>query len=94
MYLIILGLIIIGFSILIGIKNNVTYENHIAIISAIGRWADDNNQVGYEEFREVLASMEPYNSTLLRVTDWGLENILPKKYYRMIEPYIEFKTTK
>ena len=94
MHLIVLGLTIIGFSVFLGIKNNNAYENHIAIISAIGRWSRDNDQLEYGEFSDVLSSMESYSRTLLRITDWGLTNILPKKYYEIIEPYIEVNTTK
>ena len=94
MHLIVLGLIIIGFSAFLFIKNNSTYENHIAIISAIGRWRRDSDWVDHDVFMLMIYSMEPYWKTLLRVTDWGLTNILPKKYYEMIEPYIEVKTTK
>lgn len=94
MYLVFLGLIIIGFSLFLFVKNNNTYKKHITIISAIGRWGRDSDWVDHDVFMLMIYSIEPYWKTLFRVTDWGLKNILPKKYYEMIEPYIEVETTK
>ena len=39
----------------------------------------------------MLGAMESPLNTLFRLWDWGCENILPKKYYELIKPYMEEK---
>ena len=78
------------------VKNDVTYRNHAIITDAIFKYRMDaidkavkngtildgvKYEVGYDD-------MLDYNSTLMRIFDWGYENILPNDKFEIIKPYI------
>lgn len=82
----------IFFSLLLLVKNNVTYHNYIILTDAIANYQKDlvdkgkydlygNNPVEFDD-------MESYDKSLFRLWDWGYENILPKEKYEIIKPYI------
>lgn len=68
-------------------RNNMVFKNRGIIIDAITCYrlshllSSDINKVCFED-------MESYYTTLLRLTDFGYENILPKDKFELIRPYI------
>ena len=71
------------------VKNDVTFKNHNKIIDAIDAYAKDTRDFAYAML--VLSSMEDYNKTFWRLSDFGCENILPREDYELIKPYIREK---
>lgn len=68
-------------------RNELVFKNHCIIIDAITCYrlshllSSDINKVCFED-------MESYSTTLLRLTDFGYTNILPKDKYELVKPYI------
>ena len=69
-------------------KNQNAYKNRTLLLNAISKWGMGNNNVSIREFEEMLDSMEAYESTLFRLTDWGYTKILPTDKYEKIKDYI------
>lgn len=70
-------------------KNNNTYRNHSIIGDAIHRYAIDMiNKHQWDSIEVKYDDMEPYETTLFRVWDWGYEHILPPEKFEIIKPYI------
>ena len=78
------------------IKNAVTYHNFNIISDAIYKYSIDaidkavkngtildgvKYEVEYDDMRD-------YNSTVMRIFDWGYKNILPEDKFEIIKPYI------
>lgn len=84
-------IIVVIFTFIIGLKNEVTYKKHKIIIDAIYDYRIDMitsgkyNQIDAVDYRD----METYNSTLFRLWDWGYTRILPKEKFEIVKPYIE-----
>ena len=80
------------FKFILSLKNNNVYENRNVIIDAIFRHnvdhAHDYDEDGY---LAVLSydCMESYWKTLIRLWDWGYKNIVDKKTFEKIQPYIK-----
>lgn len=102
MYLVkLLLLILCGLVTLTGvialIKNQVTYRNHMMIVNAIFEYSMDAIKKAREnktiiecgvEYEVDYSDMRDYNSTFLRVFDWGYKHILPEDKFEIIKPYI------
>ena len=78
------GIMLWCFYILIKITNDD--KNFDKIFKAIYRYAEDTKD--YITAIEILNSMEDFEKTVFRFWDWGCKNILPKRYFKVIEPYI------
>lgn len=79
------------------IKNQVTYRNHTVIADAIFDYrmnaidkAVKNGTIVEEgvKYEVNYDDMRDYNETVMRIFDWGYENILPKDKFEIIKPYI------
>ena len=81
--LIVLTLLIGAFLI---IKNENTFAQQVKIINAIYAYHIEH---GYTDV--YYSDMEPYESTMRRLWDWGCTRILPKEKYELIRPYIKEK---
>ena len=76
------------FSVVMLIKNYVTYKNRSIIEIAIFQYRIDmidNNKAAEVDYDD----MESYDKTLWRIYDWGLTNILPVDKIKIIKPYID-----
>jgi len=85
----IISVILFICAIFISIKNDNTFKNRAIIIVAIGDYYLDqmkNNRYSYEAIFE---AMEPYHKTLFRLWDWSYKRILPRRKFKLIEPYIK-----
>ena len=78
----------IAFSVVMLIKNEITYKNQEIILFAIHEYNEDmisrlkcSSCISYDE-------MEDYNSTLWRLWDWGYKHIVPPEIFEAIIPYI------
>lgn len=73
-------------------KNINAFDNHNVIIDAIfnhnKQHLRDYDEDGY---LAVISydCMEPYWKTLIRFWDWGYKNIVDKKTFEKIQPYIK-----
>ena len=87
LFILILLVLLIGGVFLL--KNEVTYRRRKVINEAIFEYhmnllkKDEYNWVAVDWF-----DMEPYESTLYRIWDWGYTRILPPEKYEIIKPYI------
>lgn len=79
------------------IKIQVTYRNHSIIVDAIFAYRMDaidkaakngtiltdgvKYEVNYDDMRD-------YDSTVMRIFDWGYKHILPDDKFEIIKPYI------
>lgn len=70
------------------VKNEVTYRQQIRICDAIYRYSMVCARSGVK--REVeFEDIEPYNSTLFRLWDWGYTRILPPDKFEIIKDYVK-----
>lgn len=85
---VILWFAIVGmlFSVILLVKNEVTFKNHERIIDAIDAFAEEND--AYRIALVLMHSMEDYYKTLWRWWDWGCTRILKKEDYELIRPYL------
>lgn len=74
------------FSVILLVKNEVTFKNHEKIIDAIDAFAEENE--AYRTALLLMHSMEDYTKTLWRWWDWGCTRILKKEDYELIRPYL------
>lgn len=82
----IISIIITILCIYIMFKNENTYRNRCIIAYAISEYMYANKIVSGSMIK--YSDMESYNKTLLRLWDWSYKRILPRRKYRLIEPYI------
>jgi hypothetical protein len=68
-------------------KINNAYKNQVKILNAIKEYAYSTNQT--ERALAMIISMEDFDDTIYRLTDWGCKRILPNEYYQEIKPYIQ-----
>ena len=87
-FILVLMIELLAFCFVMIAKNKITYKNITLLHNAISKWGMDNINVSVEEYREMLDSMESYESTLFRLTDWGYTKILPADKYEKIKDYI------
>ena len=87
-FILVLMIELLAFCFVMLAKNKNTYKNITLLHNAISKWGMDNINVSVEEFKEMLDSMESYESTLFRLTDWGYTKILPADKYEKIKDYI------
>lgn len=83
-------ILLLALSVVLFIKTDNAHKNHIKIINAIYdyhmrcisqcEW-DKCDQVFYDD-------REYFGKTIMRLTDWGYNNILPKEKFEIIKPYI------
>lgn len=66
------------------IKNEITHMNRKLVEYAILC----SKVYGPHELDVSVEDMEPYYVTLLRIADFGYENILPKNKFEMIKGYL------
>ena len=62
-------------------------DNQFKIIDAIDAYTRATGDC--DTALKMVASMEDLEKTIFRLWDWGCKNILPYKYYKLIEPYIQ-----
>lgn len=80
--------IIFGIGMFLHYKNINTFYMRKLIINAISKYKaccfrkNVKAEVNYDE-------IEPYSMTMLRLWDFGYENILPKSKYELIKNFIE-----
>lgn len=71
------------------LKNNNTYKNHIILLNAIA----EHNRVAILEDqcdkRISYECIESYYKTLFNLFDWGYKNLVPRDVYKRIEPFID-----
>lgn len=70
------------------IRNEVAYQNRVKILNAI---CDYNlNQISSETYGSLISydEMEPYESTMWRIWDFGCIRIVPPETFKMIQPYL------
>lgn len=68
-------------------KANHTYKMHNIIDDAISFYnvrCIDNNTTSLVDYEDA----ESFESTMLRLYDWGYKRILPKEKFEIIKPYI------
>lgn len=75
------------YSILLFLKADNAGKNHTKILNAIDSYIKQGND--YKTGLLLIDSMEDFDKTIFRLTDWGYKNILPKQYFELIEPYIQ-----
>lgn len=71
------------------LKNNNTYKNHIILLNAI---AEHNSAAMLEDQYDKRISyecIESYYKTLFNLFDWGYKNLVPRDVYKRIEPFID-----
>lgn len=71
------------------LKNNNTYKNHIILLNAI---AEHNRVAILEDQCDKCISyecIESYYKTLFNLFDWGYKNLVPRDVYKRIEPFID-----
>lgn len=85
--LIMIVCISVAIEIFVVYRNDLTFKNRNIIIDAITRYR--LSHILSSEMSEVcFEDMENYSTTLLRLTDFGYTNILPKDKYELVKPYI------
>lgn len=75
--------------VILHLKNNNTYKNHIILLNAI---AEHNCAVILEDQCDKRISyecIESYYKTLFNLFDWGYKNLVPRDVYKRIEPFID-----
>ena len=93
----ILALLILGliFAIMMVVKNNYTYSNHLTISDAIFEYRTyvcehhDFSTGATPPYEVDWSDMESYKKTLYRLWDWGYTRILPPDKFEIIKPYIK-----
>jgi hypothetical protein len=70
------------------IKNENTYRNQIIIMYAIRDYLYEQIKNNNDDYQVSFDDIESYHKTLWRLTDWSYKKILPRRKYRIIEPYI------
>ncbi len=75
--------------VILHLKNNNTYKNHIIILNAIAKHncaaiLEDqcNKCIEY-------GCIESYYLSLFNLFDWGYKNLVPRDVYKRIEPFID-----
>lgn len=92
----VLIILFVLFGVVLLVKNENTYKNHIIILLAVKEAMDSQLDVWFmqgcpEDFTYEITpdNMEPYVKTLFRLWDWGYTRILPKDKFEIIKGYIE-----
>ena len=77
--------------IVIGIKNTVTCKMHLKLNDAVFAYHMGCIFNGdYQGLKAVdYEDMEPYETTLFRLWDWGYTRILPADKFEIIKPFIK-----
>lgn len=94
--LLIMSVLVMFVGVIMLIKNNVTYRNHEIISDAIFKYRMDAIDKAVKngtildgvKYEVEYDDMVDYNTTLMRIFDWGYENILPEDKFEIIKPYI------
>jgi len=81
------SILILLYELLMLIKIDNAYKNQEKILYAIDRYIYETNN--YIKGFYLLESMEDFDATIFRLTDWGYKNILPKEDFELIESYIQ-----
>ena len=76
------------YNVLLLVRVEIAYNNHHKILDAAYKYAVTKYN-GHEIFIRITNAMESIDRTAYRWFDFGCKNILPKEYYKMIEPYID-----
>lgn len=71
-----------------GIKNHNSFINRNKIIDAMYYCCVDN-RLGAKEYLAMNSRMESYESTFLRLWDWGCTRIVDEETFELIKPYIK-----
>lgn len=74
------------FEVVLLLKNDNTYHQHMKILKAIFEYGKDTGE--HSKAIEYMQSFEKYDKTLYRLWDWGCTRIVPKDVYEVIKPYI------
>lgn len=70
------------------IRYEIAYRNHHKILDAVYHYAITQPD-GHIIFLKITGAMESLEQTANRWLDFGCKNILPRVYYKLIEPYID-----
>lgn len=89
MFIVIMWILVILFTVLFLVKNEVTFRNQIKISKAIYNHNMDCIEDGDYDNMVSYAEIEEYNKTLLRLNDWGCTRIVSEVTFEKIKPYIE-----
>ena len=82
-------IIVLLFSCVMHIKNEVTYKNNLIISRAIYFYNIDRISKGDIDGILSYDVIKSYDKAFINVFDWGYENLVPKDTYALIEPFIE-----
>jgi hypothetical protein len=81
------------FGLVLLVKNQVTYLWYITIVDAIYKYSIQNiDDMSIKDIETMYDSLAPYDTTLLRLWDWGPTKIVRnREMYDKIKPYITLR---
>lgn len=85
----IMGLILLIGCVFLFIKNENTYENRTITLCAIAHYISSQHENKNYNYQVTYKDMEPYSKTLFRLWDWSYKRILPRRKFKIIEPFIK-----
>lgn len=84
-----ISIFILIVTVIVYLKNNNTYKNHMIILNAIAKY---NYAAMLEDLwgdRIEYSCVKSYYSSLFNIFDWGYKNLVPRDVYKRIEPFID-----
>ena len=82
-------IVVLLFSCVMHIKNEVTYKNNLIISRAIYFYNIDRISKGDIDGILSYDVIKSYDKAFINMFDWGYKNLVPKDTYALIEPFIE-----